>query len=67
MNLYSTREAAAYLKMSVSALKHHIHKVKDIHPIKVGNSLAFTQEELDNFQLVRRPSGRHRKKESARV
>lgn len=63
MKLYSTAEAAQFLKMSIPALKYHIYEAKDIHPIKVGNSLAFTQEELYRFQTVRRSPGRPKKKE----
>ena len=58
MKLYSTVKAAEFLKMSVSALKYHIYTAQDIQPIKVGNSLAFTQEELYRFQTVRRSPGR---------
>jgi len=61
MKLYSTTEAAAYAGLSLSAMKYHIHTAKNIVPRKVGNSLVFTQEQLDEFKANRRPQGRPRK------
>lgn len=58
MKLYSTREAAEYLGLSVSALKYHVHRAGNLRPRRVGNSLVFTQEQLDEFKRNRRPVGR---------
>ena len=58
---YSTTEAARYLSLSVAALKYHIYQARAIHPIRVGHSFIFTQEQLDQFNLTRRPQGRPRK------
>ena len=63
MNLYSTREAAEYLGISLSALKYHVHTVANLTPQKVGHSLVFTQEQLDQFQETRRGPGRPRLEE----
>lgn len=60
---YSTTEAAEYLGLSLAALKYHIHIAKNITGHLVGNSLVFTQEELDRFQANKRPQGRPRKDE----
>jgi hypothetical protein len=53
--------AAAYLGLSVASVKYHVHTAGDLHGIKVGPALAFTQEELDRFQAEKRPAGRPRK------
>ncbi len=63
MKLYSTKEAAEYLELGVSAIKYHIHVAKNLHPLKVGNSLVFTQEQLDEFKANRRSPGRPRNEE----
>jgi len=55
--LYSTKEAALYLGISVDALKYHIYQ-GNITPQKVGHSLVFTQDELEHFKVNRRPQGR---------
>ena len=61
MKLYSTKTAAAYIGISVSAMKYHIHVAENIVPLKVGNSLVFTQAQLDEFKANRRSQGRPRK------
>lgn len=63
MMLYSTAQAAAYLGLKVDALKYHL-KQGHLAPQKVGHSLVYTPEELDRFQLTRRPPGRPRQEES---
>lgn len=62
MKLYSTKEAAAYLGLSASGVKHYVYVAKKLKPIKVGNSLAFTQEQLDMLTNRRKP-GRPRKEQ----
>jgi len=59
--LYSTQEAADYLGISLSTFKYHIHIAKNIKPQKVGRSLVFTQDQLDDFSINRRPQGRPKK------
>jgi len=62
MKLYSTTEAAEYVGLSLSAFKYHIHIAENIKPFqKIGHSLAFTQSQLDEFQINRRPQGRPKK------
>jgi len=62
MKLYGTAEAAEYVGLSLSAFKYHIHIAKTIKPFqKIGHSLAFTQDQLDEFQIARRPQGRPKK------
>lgn len=63
MELYSTKAAAQYVRISLSAMKYHVHTAKNIIPRKVGNSLVFTQEQLDEFKANRRPQGRPRKEQ----
>jgi len=59
MKLFSTTKAAEYVGLSLSAFKYHIHIAKTIEPFqKIGHSLAFTQDQLDEFQANRRPQGR---------
>ena len=63
--LFSTRQAAEYLGLSLSAIKYHIHEAKTITGELIGNSLIFTQEELDRFKENKRPQGRPRKDEKS--
>jgi hypothetical protein len=60
---YSTAEAAEYLGLSVAALKYHIHVAENIKGHLIGNSLMFTQEQLDEFKRTKRPQGRPPKEE----
>ena len=53
MKLYSTREAAAYVGLSLQGFKYHIHVAKTIEGQLVGHSLVFTQEQLDEFRRNR--------------
>ncbi len=57
-NLYSTKEAAEYLDLTVATLKYHVHKAGNITPRKIGNSFVFTRAQLDQFKSQRRQQGR---------
>jgi hypothetical protein len=56
--LYGSQEAAKYLGISVNNLKYHVHSGKNINAQLIGNSLVFTQDELDRFLSERRKPGR---------
>lgn len=57
--IYSTREAAAYLGVQPVTIKFHVYVVKDLVPDKlIGNTLIFTRATLDLFKKIKRPSGR---------
>lgn len=56
--VFSTKEAANYLGVSIRTMKYHIHTGKNLHGTLIGHSLIFTQEELDAFQRNRRDRGR---------
>jgi hypothetical protein len=58
--LLSTAEAADYLGLGVPAIKYHIYQ-GNIEPQRIGNSLVFTQAQLDLFKATRRKPGRPRK------
>lgn len=61
-DLFSTKDAAAYLRLSVSTIKKHVHRTGLLVPDqKVGGSLVFTRETLDRFAAQHRPPGRPRK------
>ena len=62
--LYGIHGAAKYLGISVAALKYHIHTSKTIAPARIGHSLVFTQDQLDQFKSNRRKPGRPRKGDS---
>lgn len=62
MNLYSTKDAAEYLNLSVAAVKYHIRE-RNLKGQLIGNSIVFTQDELDNFNSTKRPPGRPKKEE----
>jgi hypothetical protein len=59
--LFSTTEAAKYLGLKIPAMKYHIFVAKNLTGQKLGNSLVFTKDQLDQFKLVRRPQGRPKK------
>ena len=59
-NLFSTKEAADKLGMTIRGVWYHIHRGHLI-PTKVGKTLVFTQDQLEQFRLTRRPAGRPRK------
>lgn len=61
--LFSTTEAAKYLQISLSTVKYHLYETKALKGALVGNSLVFTQEQLDQFKLDRRPQGRPKKEQ----
>lgn len=67
MKLFSTSEAADYLGVKLITMKKYVHGDEHRQPVlkgtKVGNSLVFTQEELDIFKAQRRGRGRPRKGE----
>lgn len=62
MKLYDTKQAAEYLGLSIPGLKYHVHVAHNIIPQKLGRTLVYTQEQLDQFQATRRSPGRPRKK-----
>ena len=55
---FSTKEAAEYLKLSVSSIRYHLYHAKDLQGEPFGNSLMFTKETLDHFQVNKRSPGR---------
>jgi hypothetical protein len=58
-DFYSTPEAAAYLGLSVSVVKHHIYQTKRLRPDgKVGKNMVFTKRTLDAFKGEARKGGR---------
>lgn len=59
--IFSTREAAEYLGLSLHTMRYHIHYVKTIKGQKMGNSLMFTREQLDDFKANKRSAGRPKK------
>ena len=61
-NLYSTKAAAKYIGLSVAGVKYHIRE-GNLKGQLVGNSLVFTQDELDNFKSTKRPPGRPKKEQ----
>lgn len=61
--LFSTKEAAEYLGVSVSTVRYHIYEIKTLKGQRVGNSLVFTKEVLDEFKKNKRPARRPRKDE----
>lgn len=63
--IFDTKGAADYVKMSLSAFKKHVHIIGDVTGVLVGNSLAFPRAELDRFVAVKRPQGRPRKEQPA--
>jgi len=57
--LLSTKEAAAYVGLSVQGLKHHLYQVKDLSAdAKVGQTLIFRKSTLDAFLETKRSPGR---------
>ncbi len=55
---FSTKEAAEYLNLSVRSIYYHLYRAKDLKGEPLGNSLMFTRETLDHFQVNKRSPGR---------
>jgi len=55
------KQAAQYLDISVSTLKHYIYIAKAIEPQLMGHSFVFTRDQLDQFKATRLPVGRPKK------
>lgn len=49
MTLFSVREAAEYLGLKPETIKYHLYTSGYLKGQKVGNSIVFTQGELDAF------------------
>ena len=60
MKLFSTKQAARYLGISVATMKYHIHVGKNIKPQIVGHGAVFTLEQLDEFKRNRRKPGQRK-------
>lgn len=65
--LYSLKEAARYLGISVATVKYHVYKSGLLTGQVIGNTRIFTKSELDAFKNANyKPGwkkGRKRKKE----
>ena len=62
LDIFTVQTAAEYLGMVPTALMYHVHKPNpNLTGRKVGNTMLFTKEELDDFQKTRRPPGRPNK------
>ena len=49
--MYSTKEAAEYLGMTVAGIKYHLYVAKDLKPDKkIGQALVFLKSTLDEFK-----------------
>lgn len=48
--VYSTKEAAVYLGVSVPTIKKYVHQTESLPSIKRGHALIFTREMLDAFE-----------------
>ena len=59
--LYSTKEAASELKMTVAGLWYHLQAGNIAPARKIGRTLVFTQAILDSFRATRKPAGRPKK------
>jgi hypothetical protein len=50
MKLYSTREAADALGLTIGTVKHHVYKSGRLHPQLVANQWVFTEDDLRAFK-----------------
>jgi len=48
--LFGTREAAEYLGISISGVKHHLYRTGKLRGEKKGNGLIFRQSSLDTLK-----------------
>ena len=56
---FSTAQAAEYLGLAIPTVKYHIYEAATLVPdTKIGRTLMFTRETLDQFQATRRKPGR---------
>jgi len=50
-SIYSTKEAAEYLGMTIDGVAYHIHREGNLEPdLRVAGRLVFTRETLDAFK-----------------
>jgi len=54
MKIYSTKQAAEYIGITVQGMWYHI-QAGHIVPQKAGKTLVFTQDQLDELQASRTP------------
>jgi hypothetical protein len=57
MKLYSSKDAAEYLGLTIDGVKYHLRH-GHLTGQKIGHALVFTEKELKAFQRRRRPPGR---------
>ncbi len=50
--LYTSREAARYLELSVSTVKYHVYKSGLLQGHLIGKTRVFTKDELDVFRAA---------------
>ena len=63
MEIYSTVEAAEYLRLSVATVKYHLYVAKDLEADqKLAGRLVFTRDTLDQFNQAKRTPGAPRKR-----
>ena len=58
ITVYDMKGAARYCGLSLGAIRQHYFKTGDLHGIKKGHAIIFTQQQLDAFLAVKRKPGR---------
>ena len=62
LNVFTTKEAAAYLGMTVRGVEYHVFEARDLRPDRIVGTVAiYSKETLDDFQKRRRKPGRPRR------
>jgi excisionase family DNA binding protein len=61
LNVYTVKQAADYLGMTVDGIKYHLYKSGYLVGKTVGRDVLFTREELDRFKATAPKPGRKAK------
>lgn len=56
--LYSSKQACAYLGMDFSLFRYHVYEKKHLKPdLRIGNNVVFRKSTLDEFKRVHQADG----------
>lgn len=51
--MYTVKQAAEYLDMSIANVKYHVYKSGRLTGSLIGHTLVFSKDELDKFKKSR--------------
>lgn len=60
-DVYTVKQAAAYLELNVETIKYHLYKSGHLKGKTIGRDVLFTRAELDTFKSLNLKPGRKSK------